>query len=173
MVHFLFDGFPYSLDAQHGEYFDDVVRIRPHRIDVSFGEHSHQRRSVGFQQPLGDVLKFARVRQHDAFLVVRRRQVHVHLGNCFNTLQRHVREHVAFDASQKDVVLHFVRLFFGFFGELFAFAVHDANTQNQLVGVVVVEDAVEVVAEAGVDLFGDLLHGELFVRHTFAVQLDT
>jgi hypothetical protein len=50
--------------------------------------------------------------------------------------------------------------------------VEHAYAQHQLLRVVVVEDAVEVVAEVLRYLFGYGLHGQLLVGHALAVELD-
>ena len=51
--------------------------------------------------------------------------------------------------------------------------VHDANAEDEFLGVVVVEDTVEVVTKAGRYLLTDLLHRQLLVRHALPVQLDS
>ena len=48
VIHFFLDSFPHGFDAEHGEYFDDVVRVRSHRIHVPFGQDTHQRGTVCF-----------------------------------------------------------------------------------------------------------------------------
>ena len=53
------------------------------------------------------------------------------------------------------------------------FGIHNADSEDELFGVVVVEDAVEIFAESLRDFLGDLFHGQLLVRHPLPVQLDT
>ena len=50
---------------------------------------------------------------------------------------------------------------------------HESNPQHELLGVVVVEDAVEVLAKVAADLVRDLLHGQLLVRHALSIQLES
>lgn len=99
--------------------------------------------------------------------------MHVHLADGFDSLQGHVRKHVCLDTPQEHVVLHLVHVFLVVILEFVVFVVHDTDTQHQLVRVVIVEDTVQIVAESGVDLFRNLLHGQLLVRHSLAVKLDT
>ena len=46
----------------------------------------HERGSVRLQQPLGDVLELARLGDDDTLLVLRGRQMHVHLTDRLDTL---------------------------------------------------------------------------------------
>ena len=170
-AHLLLHRLPDGLDAEHAEDLADIVRARPHGVDVSLGKNPHQGRAVRFQEPFCDRLELARLRDHRALLVVRAGQVHVHLGDRLQTLQRHVGQHVGLDATKEHVVLHLVRLLL-VPDVLAVVRVHDADAEHELLGVVVIEDAVEVVAEAGVDLLADLLHGQFLVRHPLPVQLD-
>ena len=52
-------------------------------------------------------------------------------------------------------------------------AVHDTNPQHQFLCVVIVEDAIQIVAKASGDLLGNLFHRQFLVRHTLAVQFDS
>lgn len=50
---------------------------------------------------------------------------------------------------------------------------HQSNSQHQLLCVVVVEDAIQILSKVAGDLVRDLLHRQLLVRHPLAVQLET
>ena len=50
--------------------------------------------------------------------------------------------------------------------------IHDSDSQYEFLGVVVVEDTVEIVAESGSNLLGDLFHAHFLISHTFSVQFD-
>ena len=76
--------------------------------------------------------------------------VHVHLADGLQPLQCHVRQHVGLDTPEEHVVLHLVSLLLIVI--LAVLTVHDPDSQHQLLRVVIVEDAVEVVSEASVDL---------------------
>ena len=91
-----------------GEYLNNVVTSRSNTVDVTLAEHAHERRSVSFQDPFLEELELATIGHDDALLFVLLRQVHIHLCNRLDSLQRHVRQHVGFDAAQEDVILHFV-----------------------------------------------------------------
>lgn len=99
--------------------------------------------------------------------------MHVHLADGFDTLQGHVGQHVCLDATQEHVVFHLIDGILFRVLEFVLLVIHDTNAKDQLVGVVVVEDAIQVVAEAGIDFLGNLFHGQLLVCHTLAIQLDT
>lgn len=173
VVHFLLHGLSHSFDSEHLEDLANIVTGRTHRIDVPFAQHLHHGRSVRFQQPLSDGLELSFGRNDDTSLGVRLGQMHVHLSDGFDSLQGHVRQHVSLDTTQEHVVLHLVHIFLVVILELVVLVVHDTNTQHQLVGVVVVEDTVQIISETGIDLFRNLFHGQLLIRHTLAVQLDT
>ena len=66
-------------DGTHGEDLDDVVGRGADRVDVLLAQHLHQARPVRLQNPLLDALELALVRHDHPLLVVRVRQVHVHL----------------------------------------------------------------------------------------------
>ena len=55
---------------------------------------------------------------------------------------------------------------------LFLIAVHDTYPQNEFLGIVIIEDAVEVITEPCVDLLGDLFHAELAIGHPLPVKLN-
>jgi hypothetical protein len=171
-VHFFLDGFTNGFDSQHRENLADVVGEGPDGIDVSFGENLHHAGAVSFEQPLGDRLELSGLRDHDPLLGVVLGQVHVHFRDGLDTLQGHVAQHVRFDAPQEHVVVHLVHVFVGAVSEFAVVAVHYANSQDQLLRVVVVEDAIQVVTEAGVDLLGYLFHGQFLVGHPLPVQFD-
>ena len=41
----------------------------------------------------------------------------------------------------------------------FILAVHDPDSEHELLRVVIIKDAIEVISKAGIDLLRDLLHG--------------
>lgn len=99
--------------------------------------------------------------------------MHVHFSDGFDTLQCQLRQHVRLNASQEHVLLHLLHVLFPIHSELVVALVHDSDTQHKLLGVVVVENAVQVVTETSVDLLGDLFHGKFLVRHSLSVEFDT
>ncbi len=55
----------------------------------------------------------------------------------------------------------------------FAFiTVHNTYSQHQFLSIVIVENAVEIIAESSVDLLCNLLHGQFLVSHTLAIKLN-
>lgn len=50
---------------------------------------------------------------------------------------------------------------------------HESNTEHQFLGIVIIEDAVEILAKVSADLVSNLLHGQLLVCHSLSVQLET
>lgn len=140
--HFTLDASSDGLDSEDCEDLADVVGQGAHRIDVALREDPHEGGTVSFEQPLGDGLELAGVRDHDPLLIFGVGQVHVDLADCFEALKSHVRKHVCLDATEEHVVLHFVGLLF--FSVIFAFAVrvHDANAKDQFLGVVIVKNAI-------------------------------
>lgn len=85
-VHFLLDGFTYSLDTENGEDFTNVVRVGTNGINVAFAQDPHQRRAVRFQKPLGDGFEFSGFGNDNPLLLVSLRQVHVHFTDRIDTL---------------------------------------------------------------------------------------
>ena len=72
--------------------------------------------------------------------------MHVDFANGLQALQGHVAQHVGLNAAEEHVVLHLVGLVLVVL--LALLAVHDADAQHQLLRVVVVEDAVQIVTES-------------------------
>lgn len=99
--------------------------------------------------------------------------MHVHFPDSFNSLQCQLRQHIRFNAPQEHVLFHLFHVLFTIHSELVVAFVHDSDAQHELLRVVVVKDAVQVITEAGVDLFGNLFHCQLLIRHTLAIELDT
>lgn len=84
-------------------------------------------------------------------------------------LEIHFCEHVAFNLLEEDVVVTnstFLIL------ALILLIVLDADSQYELLGVVVVTDTVEIATEVGMNSFSNLLCGKFGVCHPFLVQLD-
>ena len=50
---------------------------------------------------------------------------------------------------------------------------HESNSEDEFLRVVIVKDAVEVLAKVSADLVSDLLHCQLLVRHSLSVQFKT
>jgi hypothetical protein len=50
---------------------------------------------------------------------------------------------------------------------------HESNTEHQFLGVVIVEDAVEVLTKVSADLVSDLLHRQFLVGHPLSIQFQT
>ena len=96
--------------------------------------------------------------------------MHVDLADGFQALQGHVRQHVGLNTSQEHVVLHLFRLLLIIL--LAILAVHDPDSEHELLRVVIIEDAIEVISKAGIDLLRDLLHCEPLVCHPLSVQLN-
>ena len=96
--------------------------------------------------------------------------MHVDFVDGLEPLQGHVRQHVGLDTSEEHIVLHLVCLLLIIL--LAVLTVHDPDSEHELLCIVVIEDAVEVITEAGVDLFRNLLHSESLVCHPLSVQLN-
>lgn len=98
-----------------------------------------------------------------------------YLANLFNALQCHVCQHVGFNAAKEDVVIHLIHYLLildtrsniydstlrekrrvpyspvkiqNYLLELVFITIHDADSQNQFLSIVVIEDAVEVVTKS-------------------------
>ena len=76
--------------------------------------------------------------------------MHVNLADGLKPLQGHVGQHVGLDASEEHVILHLVRLLLVVL--LAILAVHDPDAEYELLRVVIIEDTVEVITEAGINL---------------------
>ncbi len=50
---------------------------------------------------------------------------------------------------------------------------HESNTEHQFLGVVIVEDAVEVLTKVSADLVSNLLHRQFLIGHPLSVQLQS
>jgi hypothetical protein len=126
----------------------DSVSSNQYTTPQQTGIHSdlHERRSIRLKQPLGNRLELPGLCDHNPLLIIRLGQVHVHLADGLQALQGHVAEHVGLDAAEEHVVLHLVGLILVVL--LALLAVHDADPEDQLLGVVVVEDAVQIIAES-------------------------
>lgn len=57
--------------------------------------------------------------------------------------------------------------------ELSIVVVHDPNTQDKFLCVVIVKNAVQIITKTKIYLLRDLFHGELLVRHTFTIEFNT
>lgn len=56
--------------------------------------------------------EFTLVTYDDSLLIVFAWKMHVYFGNAFNALQRHVGQHIGFNTTQKDFIIHLVKIFF-------------------------------------------------------------
>lgn len=99
--------------------------------------------------------------------------MHVNFPNRFNALQCQLRKHVGFNAPQEHVFFHLFHVLLAIHSEFVVAFVHNSNSQHELLRVVVVEDAIEIVTESSVDLFGNLFHRQFLVSHSLSVKLDT
>ena len=157
--------------------FDYVIRVSPGSVHIFRAQDLHKRGTVRLEYPISGGLKLAFLVDLNAFLVLLNWLGHVHFGYGLNALQGHVRQNVLLDKLEKLIILHLVH---GLFATALVSGVvltrgrivHDTYAQYQILGVVVIEYAVQVFAKVGRDLLGDVLHGELFVCHAFSVQLD-
>lgn len=127
VVHFLLDGFSHSLDSKHLEDLANIVTSRTYRIYISLTQYLHHSSTVSFQQPFSDGLEFTFRSDDNPSLGIGLWQMHVHLSDGFNSLQRHVRQHVRFDTPQEHVVLHFVHIFLFVLLEFAVISVHDTD----------------------------------------------
>jgi len=169
-VHFLFHTLSDSLNTKARENLTNIIRTGPYRVNISLCQNLHQCSSVRLKQPLSNPLELSTVSDHNPFLVIIARQVHVHFLNGLQPLQSHVGQHVGLNTAEEHVVLHFISLVL--FIILTIIPIHNPNTKNQFLSIVVVKDTVEVVPESCVYLLTDVLHSESLVSHPLPVQLD-
>lgn len=57
--------------------------------------------------------------------------------------------------------------------ELAVITVHNSDSEDQFFCIVVVEDAVEIIAETCIYLLCDLLHGKFVICHPLSIQLNS
>ena len=150
-----------GLDAEHAVDLDDVVRDGARGVNVGRSEHGEQVRAVGVEHPL------------DALVARRRLELllaHVDLAHVAYAEQLERVEQALLAGAQKDAVrLRVLGLGVGV-------AVDEPNAQHEVLGVVVVEEALQLVLallglEEAHDALVDVGHLEVLVEHELLVEM--
>ena len=134
-------------------------------IDIRATHHGEEVAAFGIEHPLGGLGIATFVVESDLVFVL----THEHFADAFNSLQGHVGKHVVLDLFEEDIVVAGSAV--GFL-MLPLVVVDDADAEDELFGVVVVVDAIEIPAEVDGNVLGYLGHGQLRVDHLLAVELD-
>eukprot|EP00982_Pelagococcus_subviridis_P006180 30000-Pelagococcus_subviridis.AAC.2 len=153
----------HRLDAQDLDHLDEVVRRRPREVHVLVVHHLEEVHALGVEHPL----RFLRVRLRLRVQAHRVRLADEDFFDIRNPAQRERVEQLRFQTLQEDLVLGLARALL-----LLELAVHDADPHDELLAVVVVEDARQVVLEVFVDALRDVRHEQLLINHHLAVELD-
>ena len=163
----------HGLDAEHADRLDDVRRLDAVRVDPLVGAHDgHEIDALGVEAPLRDRLARA------SFLVDKLALglAHEDAQDALDAAQSELREHVALKLLEEHVVLFVLAAaaYVHVHVLLEAAAIrYEAHAHDEPVGVVVVADDVQHVGAVRPQQFHrDVLHGQVFVAHRLAVELD-
>ena len=157
------EGVAHRLDAEHLNHLDEVVRGGPGEIDVLVVHHLEQVDALGVQHPLGALGEGLRHRVEAQGV----RLSDEHLADIRDAAKLEIVEELRLETLEEHLVLRLLLAHV-----LLELGVHDADAQQQLLGVVVVEDAREIVLEILVDLLRDIRHQQLLIDHHLAVELN-
>ena len=154
----------HSLDAQHLDHLDEVVGRGAGKVDILVVHNLQEVDALGVEHPLALLGKRLgdRVQAHHV------RLADEHLLDVGDTPQRQVGEHLRLELLEEDLVLGGGRA--GFL--VSHLVVQQANSEDELLRVVVVEYAGQILLEVLVDALGDVRHQQFLVHHHLAVQLD-
>lgn len=141
MVQLSFQSLTHCLNTKNSENLHNVVGGGPNRVHILFTKDPHETDSICFQDPLLQGFKLSIFCDDDFLFVVRLGKMHVHLADLLNALQGHVCQHVGFNASKEDIIVHLIYNLLILL-ELVLVAVHDADSQYQFLSIVIIEDAV-------------------------------
>ena len=139
-------------------------------VDPLVREHVHQVHPLRVQHPLRGGGETALVRRHHLLGLPQS-----DLADVRHTLQLELAQHRLLDALQEDVIIREVTAVALLLVAPFTvdrFVVHDADAQDQLLGVVVRKNTRQILPELLVDAVGHIDHGEILVDHHLAVEFD-
>mmetsp|Transcript_85617 Transcript_85617/g.178872 ORF Transcript_85617/g.178872 Transcript_85617/m.178872 type:complete len:272 (-) Transcript_85617:1560-2375(-) len=165
-------GFPRGLDAQDTECLDDVVALQPWEVDFRQQHNLFHVDTIGIQDPLRVRLELTScyVVSFDGVLFA-----HEDLLDAHDACQADVFEDVGLDIAQESEVfifllVHGVVRSWGLADVLFF--LQQTDSQHQVFGIVICEDAIDVAHELLLDSLADLSHRELLICHHFCAELD-
>lgn len=90
IVHFSLDSLSDRLDSEHFKDLADIVGCRSNRINLTFGEHTEQRGTISFKDPVGDRLEPSLRCNNDTLLIISIRLIHVDLRDRRDSLKRQI-----------------------------------------------------------------------------------
>mmetsp|Transcript_13686 Transcript_13686/g.32412 ORF Transcript_13686/g.32412 Transcript_13686/m.32412 type:complete len:631 (+) Transcript_13686:410-2302(+) len=160
--HLAYQLVPGCLNAKHIDDLNHVVADGSGVVHLGVAQHPLQVDALRVKHPLLDLL-VSRLAPDNVV-----RPADEDLGDPLDALQLQLREHVCLDLPQEHVLI----LRIGVLVSLLPSAVHHADAQDELFGIVVIEDASEIVLKLTVDLLCHIRHGKLLVNHHVAVELD-